>query len=111
MSLLSSGVGMKDRCTILRDLSGPDSWGQPEGIFTTVATDVPCLVVPESSSKQSVKSDRVVEVLMYDIAVMLGTDVQKGDRIECPDRFAGSVTVVVGQAYRDHIELVTEATQ
>jgi len=118
MSLLSSRVGMRHRCTIERDASADESaprtgWNQSdEPDWQPIAEDVPCRAWTESVAEPA--ADR--QTAAYEgrrLALPLGIDVSESDRIgEVVDRgaviFEGPMNIEGVQRFPDHLELSLE---
>lgn len=83
MSLVSSRIGLRHRCTIERDANAAteDAWGNPQAPnWQPLATDVPCRAIADSG-REPVDADRTVVVVDLRLLLPLGTDVTERDRI------------------------------
>lgn len=81
MSLVSSRVGLRHRCTIERDGASAGAWGLPDTPeWAEHLADVPCRVVIDAG-REPVDSDRTVVLVDMRLLVPLGTDVTERDRI------------------------------
>jgi hypothetical protein len=112
MSLLSSRIGFRHRCTIQRDANAAtdDGWGNPQTPdWQDNSTDVPCRVVVDAG-REPVDSDRTVVLVDMRLLVPLDTDVTEDDRIsEIQERGAdyvdGPLGVEAVLRRRTHLEL------
>lgn len=113
MSLVSSRIGLRHRCTIQRDAAAADSWGgtaTPD--WQDSATNVPCRAV-EEAGREPVDKDRTVVILDRRLLVPLGTDVTERDRISSitergTDLLDGPVNIEAVLTRRTHLELLLQ---
>jgi hypothetical protein len=83
MSLVSTRIGLRHRCTIQRDANAAtdDGWGNPQAPdWQDNETNVPCRLVVDAG-REPIDSDRTVVLLDQRLLVPLDTDVTTDDRI------------------------------
>lgn len=115
MSLVSSRVGMRHRCTIERKTSpGPDGWGGPKaGEWAEHLTGLPCNAWSEAA-REPVDDDRTAAFEDRRLSVPLGTDVTEEDRVlVVTDRrgrtvMGGPMGIEGILTTGDHLELIVQ---
>lgn len=115
MSLLSSRVGLRHRCSIERDASAgtPNTWGNPSTPdWTTFATDVPCRAWT-TAGREPASDEQILAIEDRRVTVPLDTDVTDADRLgDVTDRgaviFDGPMNIQAVLRYPDHLELMVE---
>lgn len=116
MSLSSSRVGYKHRCTIQRDANAGTSneWGnQDSPNWRAHLTDLPCRAWT-NAAKEPVDDEKTVVLEDRRVSVVLGTDVTEADRVaSITDKqgstiFDGPMGIEGVLSYSDHMELILE---
>lgn len=117
MSLSSSRVGYKHRCTIQVNAAaegGTDEWGDPiDPAWTDHLVNVPCRAWTNGAT-EPVDDNRTVVMEDRRISVGLSTDVTEQHRVlEVTDRwgnliFDGPMSVEGALRHTDHLELMVE---
>lgn len=118
MSLASSRVGLRHRCTIERRTRVSDGAGGFMETWTPIGAPVPCRAWLESRDRSgaTVIGDKVVEVEDRRVIVPIGTNVTDGDRIaQVTHRgavlFDGPMPVDSVGRHTDHLELRSREVQ
>lgn len=114
MNLATTRVALTHRCTIERDTSTTDDWGNPgEPSWEQTLEDVPCFAAVQAG-REPVSTDRTVVVL--DIRVIVNRDVivSERDRIgTITDRgellFSGPLQIEAVLPYPTHQELMVRS--
>jgi hypothetical protein len=117
MSLVTSRVGLRHRCTIERDLNGGDDvdeWGNPvDSDWQPHLTAIPCRAWT-NATREPVDDETAVLVEDRRVTVGLGTDVSESDRVASitdasgNEIFDGPMDIEGVLRFTDHIELVLE---
>ena len=114
MSLSSSRVGYRHRCTIERDEAEPDgAWGGPgTPDWQTHIADLPCRAWTATANEQT-DDRRTAVVVQRRISIAVGTDVTERDRVaSVTDRgntlYEGPMDIEGILRYPDHWELILE---
>lgn len=111
MSLVSSRIALRHRCTFERDGAAADAWGNPGSpVWAEHLADVPCRVIVDAG-REPVDSDRTVVVVDMRLLVPLSTDVTEDDRVsEILERGSaytdGPLGIEAVLRRRDHLELL-----
>jgi len=111
VSLISSRVALRHRCTIERDAASTDTWGNPDTPdWQAHLADVPCRVIVDAG-REPVDSDRTVVVVDLRLIVPLSTDVTEQDRVsEIVERGSdytdGPLGIEAVLRRRTHLELL-----
>lgn len=83
-------VGLLDhRCSIERRAAGSNELGEPDGAWSTVASNLSCHRVVKRERRWKVDDVENLSVLVESLLIPAGTDVLKGDRINALDLGAG----------------------
>lgn len=113
MSLSSSRVGYRHRCTIQRDSATVDDWGDSSGPgWANHLTDVPCRAWTNGGAEPV--DDEVVAVIEdRRISMSLGTDITEKDQVvSVTERgdviFDGPMTVEAVLRHTDHLEVLVK---
>jgi hypothetical protein len=114
MSVVSSRVGLTQRCTIERDQAAvDDGWGQPgPPDWQPHVEDVPCRAWVEAG-REPVDRERTATLIDRRIMVPVDTDVTERDRVaQVTERgdvvLDGPMGIEAVLRRRDHLELVVE---
>ena len=113
MSLVSSRMSLRHRCTIERDTNAdsPDSWGAADSpVWATNLTDLACRLAI-NAGRETVDATTSVVIQDIRLIVTLDTDVTERDRVgDVTDRgatiLAGPTGIRAVLRHQDHIELV-----
>lgn len=114
MSLVTSRVGLRHRCTIERNAGGSeDDWGNPQADdWQTHLDDVPCRAWTNAAREPI---DDETQVVLEDrrLTLTLGTDVTEHDRIASvtsggTEIFPGPMDIDGVLRFTDHIELILQ---
>jgi hypothetical protein len=117
MSLVTSRVGLKHRCSIHRNSNASaaaDNYGNPvDASWGAHLTNIPCRAWT-NAAKEPVDDESAVLIEDRRLTVPLGTDVKETDRVQSVTDPAGNVIFdgpmdIEGVLrFTDHIELVLE---
>lgn len=114
MSLSSSRVGYRHRCTIQRNGSGTDAWGDSNDPgWTNHLTGVPCRAWTNGGA-EPIDDERTAVVVDNRISVAIGTDLTERDRIaSVTDQagatiFEGPLSVEAILRHTDHLEVLVK---
>jgi hypothetical protein len=113
VSLLSTRIGFRHRCTIQRDDNAgtDDGWGNPLAPdWQDHETDVPCRVVVDAG-REPVDHDRTVTLVDMRLLLPLDTDVTERDRVSSviergAEYHEGPLGIEAVLRRRTHLELV-----
>lgn len=114
MSLMSSRVGLTDRCTIERANTGKaDGWNNPGAPkWEPHLEDQPCRAWTETGT-EVVDTDKTAALSSRRLSIPLGTDVTEKDRVASVTRrgsefFDGPMDIHAVLPFDDHLELILE---